>query len=93
MADAEGRTIGIATAALTRLHGVVLPWTTVDRVLEHLQSHGRVVQPYVGIVAQAVRLNDAQAADLGVTRAPACWSPAWPTPAPRRRRACWSATC
>ena len=67
VADAEGRTIGIATAALTQLHGVVLPWTTVDRVLEHLQSHGRVVQPYVGIVAQAVRLNDAQAADLGVT--------------------------
>jgi len=66
VADAGGRAIGIATSALTRVHGVVLPWTTVDRVLEQLQSHGRVVQNYLGLVAQAVRLSDAQAAPLGV---------------------------
>ena len=37
-ADAAGRALGIATSALTRIHGVVLPWKTVDRVLGQLHS-------------------------------------------------------
>ena len=66
VAEHQGQTLGIATSALTRVHGIVLPWSTVDRVLEQLQAHGRVAQGYLGIVAQAVRLGDAQAAALGV---------------------------
>jgi S1-C subfamily serine protease len=66
VATAQGQTLGIATSGLTRVHGIVLPWSTVDRVLEQLQSHGRVAQGYLGIVAQAVRLGDTQAAALGV---------------------------
>ena len=66
VASAQGQTLGIATSGLTRMHGIVLPWSTVDRVLEQLQAHGRVAQGYVGVVAQAVRLGDNQAATLGV---------------------------
>jgi len=67
VADAAGRALGIATSALTRIHGVVLPWKTIDRVLGQLHSQGRVVRPYLGIVVQAVRLPEAQATTLGVT--------------------------
>jgi len=55
VADASGRVIGIASSALSRHHGVVLPVVTVDRVLEQLLVHGRVRQGYLGIAAQPVR--------------------------------------
>jgi serine protease Do len=52
---ADGRAIGIASPALSRLYGVALPVSTVDRVLAALLSHGRVRQGYLGIAAQPVR--------------------------------------
>jgi serine protease Do len=55
VADASGQVIGIASAALSRLHGIVLPVATVDRVLAQLLAHGRVQQGYLGIAAQPVR--------------------------------------
>jgi S1-C subfamily serine protease len=55
VADASGQVIGIASPALSRHHGVVLPVTTVDRVLDQLLAHGRVQQGYLGIAAQPVR--------------------------------------
>ena len=66
VADAHGRSIGIATSALSRMHGIVLPWITVDRVLGQLAAHGRVVHGYLGVALQPVRLPDAQAASLGI---------------------------
>lgn len=55
VADASGQVIGIASDALSRHHGVVLPVTTVDRVLDQLLAHGGVRQGYLGIAAQPVR--------------------------------------
>ncbi len=53
--DAQARVIGIASAAFSRQHGVVLPAATVDAVLDQLLAHGRVQQGYLGIAAQPVR--------------------------------------
>jgi len=55
VADASGQAIGIASAAFSRMHGVVLPAETISRVLAQLLSHGRVQQGYLGIAAQPVR--------------------------------------
>jgi S1-C subfamily serine protease len=55
VATVAGQVIGVASAALSRHHGVVLPVTTVDRVLDQLLAHGRVQQGYLGIAAQPVR--------------------------------------
>jgi len=55
VADAMGQVIGVASNALSRHHGVVLPVATVDRVLDQLLAHGRVRQGYLGIAAQPVR--------------------------------------
>ncbi|MEJ8821181.1 S1C family serine protease [Variovorax humicola] len=55
VADAAGEVIGIASDALSRHHGVVLPVATVDRVLDQLLAHGRVPHGYLGIAAQTVR--------------------------------------
>ena len=55
VADATGAVIGVASPALSRHHGVVLPVATVDRVLLALLAHGRVRQGYLGVAAQPVR--------------------------------------
>jgi S1-C subfamily serine protease len=55
VADSGGQVIGIASPAFSRMHGVVLPAATIDRVLAALLAHGRVQQGYLGIAAQPVR--------------------------------------
>ena len=54
VADARGAVIGIGSAALSRSHGIVLPASTVSRVLGALLAGGSVGRPYLGIAAQAV---------------------------------------
>ena len=63
VADAHGRVLGIASAAFSRHHGVVVPSATIERVIEPLLTHGRVARGYLGIAAQPVR---AQRDGLGV---------------------------
>ncbi|MCW5659283.1 MAG: serine protease [Burkholderiaceae bacterium] len=53
--DASGRVLGIASAAFSRHHGVVVPRATIERVIEPLLTHGRVARGYLGIAAQPVR--------------------------------------
>ena len=62
VADASGEVIGTATSALSRSYGVVVPSTTVNRVVDALLSHGRVAPPWLGIGAQSVPLPDAAGA-------------------------------
>lgn len=57
VADASGRMLGVASPALSRLHGVVLPVATVERVLGSLLAHGHVPRGYLGIAAQPVRVS------------------------------------
>jgi len=55
VADASGAVLGVASDAFSRHYGVVLPPSTVDRVLDQLLVHGRVQHGYLGIAAQAAR--------------------------------------
>jgi S1-C subfamily serine protease len=55
VADASGQVLGVASSAFSRHHGVVIPVSTVDRVLDQLLAHGHVQQGYLGIAAQPVR--------------------------------------
>jgi S1-C subfamily serine protease len=55
VADADGGVLGIASPAFSRQRAIVLPATTVDRVLDQLLVHGRVVQGWLGIAAQPVQ--------------------------------------
>jgi S1-C subfamily serine protease len=58
VADASGAVIGIATAALSRSYGIVVPSSTVDRVVDALLANGRVARPWLGIGAQTVPLPE-----------------------------------
>jgi serine protease Do len=58
VADAAGAVIGIATAALSRSYGIVVPTATVARVVDALLAHGRIVRPWLGIGAQTVPLPE-----------------------------------
>jgi serine protease Do len=69
VADAAGRLLGVASPALSRQHGVVLPLATVERVVAALLLQGRVQHGYLGIAAQPVRavLDGAAVAGLLVS--------------------------
>jgi S1-C subfamily serine protease len=55
VADSTGQVLGVASSAFSRHHGVVLPVTTVERVLDQLLAHGRVQHGYLGIAVQPAR--------------------------------------
>src|SRR5438034_7410253 len=57
--DAQGRVVGICTAALARAAGMVIPASTVDRVVGELLARGRVARAYLGLAMQPVTLPKA----------------------------------
>ena len=59
VADASGALIGVATAALSRSYGIVVPAATVSRVVDALAAQGRVARPWLGIGAQSVPVESA----------------------------------
>jgi serine protease Do len=59
VADTQGAVVGIATAALSRSYGIVVPALTVSRVVEALLAHGRIARPWLGIGAQTVPMPNA----------------------------------
>jgi serine protease Do len=56
VADASRSVIGIATSALSRSYGIVVPALTVSRVVEALLIKGHVARAFLGISAQPVPL-------------------------------------
>lgn len=52
--DSEGRVIGIATAAFSRLGSMAIPVSTVDRVLSSLLTSGYVARGFLGVALRAV---------------------------------------
>ena len=58
VADARGTVVGIATSALSRSYGIVVPTATVNRVVDQLLAQGHVAQGFLGIGAQAAALPD-----------------------------------
>jgi len=58
--DVEGRAIGIATPALSRIAGVAIPSATLNRVVDELLTRGQVARGYLGVGLQPVELPDHQ---------------------------------
>ncbi len=51
-----GEAIGIATPLLSRLAGVAIPASTIDRVVDEILKQGRVSRGYLGVGLQPVEL-------------------------------------
>jgi S1-C subfamily serine protease len=56
--DAEGKLIGIATPALSRVSVFAVPLKTVARATERLLAHGQIARGYLGVGLQPVRLPE-----------------------------------
>jgi S1-C subfamily serine protease len=65
IADAGGAVVGLATAALSRSYGVVVPASNVTRAVAALLAHGHVARPWLGIGAQSVPLPPSSRAEAG----------------------------
>jgi len=65
--DVRGRLLGIATSALSRVAGLAIPASSVNRVLDALVAKGHVPQGYLGIGAQPVGIPDALRTSLALT--------------------------
>lgn len=67
--DAAGRVLGIASDALSRHHGTLLPAVTVARIVNALRDGGRVPRAHLGVALQsaAVRLDGDTRTGLLVT--------------------------
>jgi len=56
--DGDGKLIGIATPALSRVAVFAIPVATVDRVTEKLLAHGRVPRGYLGVGLQPIAIPE-----------------------------------
>jgi S1-C subfamily serine protease len=56
LVDAQGRFLGLLTAAFSRTAAVAIPGETLSRVVSTLQEHGGVRRGYLGVGAYPVRL-------------------------------------
>jgi S1-C subfamily serine protease len=56
--NTAGEVIGIATSALSRIAGVAIPASTLDRVVDEILTRGRVARGYLGVGLQPVELPD-----------------------------------
>jgi len=66
VADAAGQVYGVASAALSRHYGIVVPASTIDTVVDALLAGGRVVRGFLGIAAQSVSTGAGDAAATGL---------------------------
>jgi S1-C subfamily serine protease len=65
LVDAAGQVLGLNTSALLRGVSLTVPAPTVRRVTEALQANGRMRRGFLGVGAQAVRLPEAVARQVG----------------------------
>jgi S1-C subfamily serine protease len=56
--NTAGEAVGIASSALSRIAGVAIPASTVNRVVDELLARGRVRRGYLGVGLQPVELPD-----------------------------------
>ncbi len=66
VADAAGRVFGVASAALSRHYGIVVPSETVDRVVDALLAGGSMARGFLGVAAQPVNAGNADAPQPGL---------------------------
>jgi S1-C subfamily serine protease len=55
-----GERLGMATSALSRIAGLAIPASTIDRVVDEIISRGHVARGYLGVGLQPVELPDHQ---------------------------------
>lgn len=65
LVDPSGKAIGMTTAGLMRRTPLVLPGTTLEKVVEALRVHGRIRRGYLGVGAHPVRLPQTMVDRLG----------------------------
>jgi S1-C subfamily serine protease len=65
LVDPAGKVLGLNTSALLRGVSLAVPAPTVRRVVETLQTHGRVRRGFLGVGTQPVRLPEEVARQLG----------------------------
>jgi len=58
--NTDGEALGVATSVLSRIAGVAIPASTIDRVVEEILTRGRVARGYLGVGLQPVELPDHQ---------------------------------
>ena len=58
--DTSGAVIGIATSGLSRIAGLAIPASTINRVTDEILSRGRVARGYLGVGLQPVNVTDHQ---------------------------------
>ena len=58
--NVAGDALGIATSVLSRIAGLAIPASTIDRVVDELLARGRVSRGYLGVGLQPVELPDHQ---------------------------------
>ena len=58
--DTSGAVIGIASSALSRIAGLAIPASTINRVTGEILSRGRVARGYLGVGLQPVNVTDHQ---------------------------------
>jgi S1-C subfamily serine protease len=56
--DTRGEAIGIATSVLSRIAGLAIPASTVNRVVDEILARGSVARGYLGVGLQPVELPD-----------------------------------
>ena len=56
--DSAGGVVGIATSALSRVAGVAIPASTVNRVLDEILVRGHVARGYLGLGLRPVAVSD-----------------------------------
>ncbi len=56
--NAAGEALGIATSVLSRIAGLAIPASTIDRVADEILQRGRVARGYLGVGLQPVELPD-----------------------------------
>ena len=64
--NVQGETVGIATSALSRVAGLAIPTSTVNRVLEWLLKRGTVPRGYIGVSLQHVPVPESFQKNLSV---------------------------
>jgi len=62
--DAQGQTLGIATNGLSRIAGLAVPVSTVNRVVEELLTKGHISRGYLGVGLQPIAIPEALARQL-----------------------------
>lgn len=64
--DSRGRLLGIATTGLSRIAGLAIPASSIERIVDALLAKGYVPRGYIGIGVQPVALPEALRTSLSV---------------------------